>query len=335
MSGGHLESKVSTVLCLACHLGNTCAPRHAGAPDAAVLGFLPGDVVNGLFAAHDGGSVHDCVNKVLVACAAADVVVLLEPVAHVFPGGREVFLQKLVGGNDEAGGAEAALHCAMVDPGLLQGMQVGGPANTFHCGDGGKIGHAAHLCDTGAGHLAVEDHGAGTAGALAAADFHACVVQLIAQHIHEKVVVVAKDAVFGAIDNESFGKHAFPPARKNPWDRHGGGPGLDTKGKGLGTLLEAVGAIFPQKALANPPATPRLPYKPNCREDVFKNYRQEYGMELSCVRKPPCPMRCTSRAERICPARSLGTTRSKMLTLLYITPPGSPRTGMVLPSLSR
>jgi hypothetical protein len=95
---------------------------------------------------------------------------LLEPVAHVFPAGVLVLVQQALGRDDEARRAETALGPAMDHPGLLQRMQVARLADALDGLHLGPVIHALHLGHAGADHLAVHDHAARAALALAAAD---------------------------------------------------------------------------------------------------------------------------------------------------------------------
>ena len=75
-----------------------------------------GNVVQRFIAAHKGGCVHDSVHQGLVARTAADVVIFLEPVAHVFTAGIRIGIKQGLGRNDEARGAETALGRAVANP---------------------------------------------------------------------------------------------------------------------------------------------------------------------------------------------------------------------------
>ena len=99
----------------------------------------------------------------------------------------------------------------VVDPGLLKRMEHLGGADALDGRDFSEVVDSAHFGDAGADNLAVQQDGAGAAGALAAADFDARDVQLLAQDIDEGVVVVDDDAVLNAVHNEGFSLHEASP----------------------------------------------------------------------------------------------------------------------------
>ena len=95
-----------------------------GAENGAVFLGLRHDVVNGLLATHDRGGIHHRVDQRLVASAAAEVAVAMEPRADFLAGRVEVLVQQGLGRHDETGRADAALGAAVGHPGNLQRMQV-------------------------------------------------------------------------------------------------------------------------------------------------------------------------------------------------------------------
>ncbi len=175
MSGarGHLQLDVVAVVGESGDLGKSGRPGMPGAVDLRLAGKVVGDVLHGGFATHDLGSRHHGIHQGLVPGAAADVVVLLKPSPDLLPGGRGVLGKQSIGGDDESGGAEAALGPAVGDPGLLQGVQVLRSADALDGGYRTEFGHPFHLLGAGAHHLTVKEHGAGTAHARAAADLDA------------------------------------------------------------------------------------------------------------------------------------------------------------------
>ena len=82
-TGRHLEPDVVAVVRDAADLGERVGSRHGRAVHAAVGADLEGDVLHGLLAAHDGRTFHDAVDQGLPAAAAAGVLVVGEPVAHL------------------------------------------------------------------------------------------------------------------------------------------------------------------------------------------------------------------------------------------------------------
>ncbi len=91
-AGRHLQGDVIAVVGQAGDLGQGGGARAAGAVDLGLALEVVGDVGHGLLAAHDLGGGHDGVHQGFVAGAAADVVVVFEPRAHVFARRRGVLL---------------------------------------------------------------------------------------------------------------------------------------------------------------------------------------------------------------------------------------------------
>ena len=85
---GHLQRHVVAVVGQTGDLGEGRRPGMLRAVDVLLALEVVGDVGHGLLAAHDLSGRHDGVDQGLVAGAAADVVVRLEPSAHLFTGGR-------------------------------------------------------------------------------------------------------------------------------------------------------------------------------------------------------------------------------------------------------
>ena len=169
----HLEFLVVAVIGEAADLGESGRTHERFAIVFLVLRHLDLDVVDRGFAAHDSGGVHDGVDDLLVARAAADVLMLLEPVADLFARRIIVLGEQCVGGDDKARRAETALDGAVVHESHLNGMQMLRRADAFNRSDRAEFLNAAHFVDAGAHELAVEYYGAGTADADAAADLDA------------------------------------------------------------------------------------------------------------------------------------------------------------------
>src|SRR5216683_3350709 len=79
-----------------------------------------------------GGILHGTDN-VLVACAAADVA--LERLTNLSFSGVGVVLQKLGGGHNHAGRAEAALQTMFLPEAFLKGVQVAFGRQSLNSGD--------------------------------------------------------------------------------------------------------------------------------------------------------------------------------------------------------
>ena len=112
-----------------------------------VAGGLEDKVFLADLASNDSGGIHDRIHQGLIAGAAAEVAVLVEPVPYLLTGGGGVVVQQHLGADDKAGGAEAALGAAVGHPGHLQRMHVGYGAHALYGGDLGAVFHLAHLHD--------------------------------------------------------------------------------------------------------------------------------------------------------------------------------------------
>ena len=160
-------------------------PRVGGAGDD-VLGGLEEQVLLAHLAAHDGGRGHRRVDEGLVARAAAEVAVLVEPVADLLAGRVRVLLEQDLRADDEARAAEAALGAAVGHPRDLDGVQV---VHRAYALDGGYLCIVAELHDlgdAGARDLSVYDDVACAAMAFAAADFAAREHQPLAQDLGKR-----------------------------------------------------------------------------------------------------------------------------------------------------
>jgi hypothetical protein len=173
----------------------------------ALAGGLEDQIFLGLFAAHDGGGVHNCVDDGLIAGAAAQVAGLVEPLADFFAGGVGVLLQQHLGADYEAGGAEAALSGAVGHPRDLQRMHVADSADTLDGGDLRVVADLAHLDEAGPGHFAVQNDVAGAALALAAADLAAGEQQALTQHGRKRLAALNQHKALDSVDHKWFFDH--------------------------------------------------------------------------------------------------------------------------------
>ena len=153
-------------------------------------------------------ALHAQADGGLALLAAADIVVFLEPVAHVFTAGLDVLVKQGLGRHDETGGAKTALRRAVLYPGMLQGMQIGRRTDAFKRGDGCIFSHTAHLDNAGARHLAVNDDGTSAALPFAAANLYAGELQLAAQHVHQSIIGADQQTPGNAVHYKSFWFHA-------------------------------------------------------------------------------------------------------------------------------
>ncbi len=100
---GHRQRDIIAIVGKARHLRESGRPGMPRPVDLRLAGEVVGDVLHRGFTAHDLGGRHHGIHKRLVAGAAADVVVLLEPSAHLVPRGRGVRGQQSISGDDETG----------------------------------------------------------------------------------------------------------------------------------------------------------------------------------------------------------------------------------------
>ena len=207
-AAGHLQRVVSAEVPGAGDLLGGGGTDVLGALDA-VAGGLEDQVFLGHLAAQHGGGVHGGVDEGLVAGAAAEVALLVEPVADLLAGGAGIVLQQDLGADDEAGRAEAALGAAVGHPGHLQRVHVAQGADALDGGDLGVVGNSAHLVDAGLGDLAVHDDVAGAAVALAAADLAAGQQQVLTQDGRQGLVLVQDQVPGNAVDDKRFLDHVF------------------------------------------------------------------------------------------------------------------------------
>ena len=210
-AAGHLERVVSAEVPGARDFLGGGGTNVLAALDG-VAGGLEDQVFLAALAAQDGGGSHGGVDQGLVAGAAAEIALLVEPVANLFAGGIGIVLEQDLRADDEAGRAEAALGAAVGHPGNLQRVHVGQRADAFDCGDFGIVGHSAHLEDAGLGDLAVHDDVACAAVALAAADLAAGQQQVLTQDSCQGLVLVQHEVSGHAVDDKRFLDHSVPPS---------------------------------------------------------------------------------------------------------------------------
>ena len=91
----------------------------------------------------------------------------------------------------------------MEDERLLDRMQIQRGADPFDGGDLGPVLDPLHLGDAGADQLAVHDHVAGAALAVAATDLGPGQMKLFAQHIGQERFLVNDQRPFDAVDNRA------------------------------------------------------------------------------------------------------------------------------------
>src|SRR5215470_7389261 len=112
-----------------------------------------------------------------------------------------ILLQRIGGQHQEARRAEAALQRMMRDEGALQRMQVVGRAEPF---DGADVLALRLYCEhqAGAHRLAINDHRAGAADAMLAADMRAGLPAIVADGIDQRLAWLDPDRVLAAVDGQ-------------------------------------------------------------------------------------------------------------------------------------
>ncbi len=166
--------------------GNLCQGRrtHKVAPDHARRVFKRIEYLFRLdLAAHDPGGIHHRIDEGLVAGAAAQIAVPLEPVANFRPCRVLVVVQQDLGGHDKTRCTDAALRAAVSHPCNLQGMQILGGADALDRGNPGPLRNFLHFCNASPHRFSVHNNGAGAAMALVTADLTSGQEHLFSQHL--------------------------------------------------------------------------------------------------------------------------------------------------------
>src|SRR6266700_743856 len=150
-------------------------------------------------AAHLGGGGPHGLDDVLIAGAAAKIGG--QDIEHRLVVDVGVLLQRIGGQHQEAGRAEAALQPVMRDEGALQRMQRVAGGETLHGANLAALRlHREH--QAGAHRVIVEDHRAGSADAVLAADMGAGLPAILADRIDQRLARLHPDGVIAPIDGE-------------------------------------------------------------------------------------------------------------------------------------
>ena len=160
---------------------------------ADVLWPVINEVINSLLASENFCSCHYSVDDVLVACASADISVLLEPVSYIFSSRIWVILQELIWRNDESRNAESALNRTESYPQSLQRMRIVHTSDAFDCGYLWVLFNLWDFAGTWSDYLAVENYWTRTTSAHSAANLCSGQAQT-AKHVSK--------SVFGRITDE-------------------------------------------------------------------------------------------------------------------------------------
>ena len=140
-----------------------------------------------------------------VAATAADVFLHLRH--HFRFGGGGILLQRPDHADDHAGRAITALECVLRQKRLLHRMQlvaVRQPLNRHHL----LLVHVADGCDAGSLAHTVDQHRAGAALPLAAAELRPGQLQILAQHFEQRPVRIGGDGPGFPVQGEAdFGVH--------------------------------------------------------------------------------------------------------------------------------
>ena len=197
---GHVQGLIGAEVPGAGDLHGSGGAGVGGAGDD-VVGGLEEQIFFAHLAAHDGRGGHRGVYEGLVAGAAAEVAVLVEPVAHLLTGRVRVLLEQDFRADYEAGAAEAALGAAVGHPRDLDGVQV---VDGTYALDGGDFGVVAEFCDlrdAGARDLAVDDDVTCAAVSFAATDFAAREHQSLAQDLCKRFGALQHEGALDPIDD--------------------------------------------------------------------------------------------------------------------------------------
>src|SRR6266576_6170910 len=115
-----------------------------------------------------------------------------------------MFFEEVMGGEDHAGGADAALGSALFEEALLYWMEFFVDDQAFDGGDFGAFG-LQDGDEAGVDQVAVDEDGAGSALAFAASLFGSGEVQVFAEDVEQALHRWSFDGFFAAIDGELDG----------------------------------------------------------------------------------------------------------------------------------
>jgi hypothetical protein len=160
--------------------------------DRSVVGLKSGGLLDGLEDTHVAGAAAEVAGQAFF---------------DFIEGGVGVLVEQVVGGEDHAGGADAALGSAFFEEALLDGMEMGWVAEAFDGEDGRLVG-LKRGDEAGVDQLAVEQDGAGSALAFAAAFLGAGEVEVFAKDVEEAAHRGSGEGVWRVVDGEVDEAHA-------------------------------------------------------------------------------------------------------------------------------
>jgi hypothetical protein len=152
------------------------------------------------------GGMLDGVEDAGVAGAAAEVAV--EAFLNLYQCGLRMFVEEMVGGEDHAGSADAALGSALLEEALLDGVEFFFVGEAFDGGDFGAFG-LEYRDEAGVDEFAVHQDGAGAALAFAAAFLGSGEVKVFAEDVEEVLHGWGFDDGGVVVDSELDGGHVW------------------------------------------------------------------------------------------------------------------------------
>ena len=126
-----------------------------------------------------------------------------------------VRVQERLGSHDLARRANPALEAAILDKGLLQGVQAIALRQPFDGGDRAAVRHDSQG-DAGTHWLSVQQHRAGAAHAHTAALFRSGEAQVVAQKIDQQAVVRNLTNHRLAVHPQPYRSHCLPSFARSP-----------------------------------------------------------------------------------------------------------------------
>ena len=165
-------------------------------------------VLLGKLAAHYLCRIHHRVYHGLIAGAAAQVPVFIEPVPYLLARRAAISVEQRDAAHYKSGRTEAALGTAVCHPRDLKRVHVVQRAYSFYRSYFRVVLKPRHLSHAGTGHLSVHYDVAGSAVPLSAADFAARQQQSFTEQLCEGLAPVQHEVPRHPIDNKFFPYHS-------------------------------------------------------------------------------------------------------------------------------